>query len=87
LHETMAKIIANYGKGASIEMYNHATLILQWVASNIWAIRLAQVNESMHPWMVFYQVDDGLRYSINQMKDWHEIMMEHLDTSKKRIRE
>jgi hypothetical protein len=32
-------------------------------------------------------MDDGFGNSINQMKDWHEIMMEHLDTRKKRIRE
>ncbi len=41
----------------------------------------------MHLGMVFCQVDDGLRNSIDQMKYWHEIMMEHIDTRKKRIRE
>jgi hypothetical protein len=32
-------------------------------------------------------MDDGFENFMNQMKDWHKTMMEHLDTHKKRIRE
>jgi hypothetical protein len=35
--------------------------------------------------MVFYQVDDGFKNFVNLMKNWHEIMMEHLDTHKNRL--
>jgi hypothetical protein len=41
----------------------------------------------MHPGMVFHQVDGGFKNSINQMKDWHETTMEHLDTHKKKTRD
>jgi hypothetical protein len=37
--------------------------------------------------MVFCWVDDGFGNSINWMKDWHELMMEHLDTHKKKTKE
>jgi hypothetical protein len=37
--------------------------------------------------MVFCQVDDGFGNSINQIKDWHEKMMEQLDICKKKTRE
>jgi hypothetical protein len=32
-------------------------------------------------------MDDGFENSINLMKNWHETMMEHLDTHKKKTRE
>jgi hypothetical protein len=38
----------------------------------------------MHPRMVFRRVDDGFGNSINWMKDWHEPIMEHLNTHKKK---
>jgi hypothetical protein len=87
LHETMVEIIAKYNVGASVELCNHATLVLQGVASNIHHFHLAQVNKSMHPGMVFRKVDDNFKNSIDHMKDWHETMMEHLNTCKKRIKE
>jgi hypothetical protein len=80
----MAKINAKGGESASIELCDHATSLLQGIASNIHHLHLAQVNKSMHPRMVFRRVDDGFRNSINWMKDWHETIMEHLDTHKKK---
>lgn len=79
LHEPMAEIIGEHGESASIKLCDHATLFFQRVALNIWAIHLAWVNKSMHPRMVFHQMDDGFRNFVNWMKDWHEIMMEHLN--------
>ncbi len=87
LHETMAKITAECITGVNVKLCNYATSLLQGVGSNIHHLCLAQVNKSMHLGMVFHQVDDGFENSINQMKDWHETMMEHLDTHKKRIKE
>jgi hypothetical protein len=73
--------------GASIELCDHGTSLVQGVGSNIHHLHLAQVNESIHAGMVFRRVDKGFKNSINWMKDWHETMMEHLDTRKKRTRE
>jgi hypothetical protein len=80
----MAKITMECVTSISIELCDHATSLLQGVGSNIHHFRLAQVNKSMHPRMVFRRVDDGFRNSINWMKDWHETIMEHLDTHKKK---
>ncbi len=87
LHETMVEITMKCIAGVSIELYDHATSFLQGVGLNIHHLCLAQVNKSMHLGMVFCQVDDGFGTSINWMNDWHETMMEHLNTHKKRIRE
>jgi hypothetical protein len=87
LHETMAKITVKCKVDASIELCDHATSLLQRVRSNIHWIHLALINESMHQQMVFHQVDDGFKNSINWMKNEHKTMMEHLDTHKKRTRE
>jgi hypothetical protein len=83
----MVEIIAERTTSASIKLCDHATSLLQGVGSNIHHLRLAQVNKSMHPGMVFHRVDDGFENSINRMKDWHKTMMEHLDTHKKKTRE
>jgi hypothetical protein len=83
LHETMAKITAECTTCANIELCDHATSLLQGVASNIHHLCLVGVNESMHSRMVFCWMDDGFRNYINQMKDWHGTMMEHLNTFKK----
>jgi hypothetical protein len=54
LHETMVKITAECTAGASIELYDHETSLFQGVASNIHHLRLARINKSMHPRMVFH---------------------------------
>jgi hypothetical protein len=86
LHEIMVKIAIECTISASVELCNHATSLLQGIGSNIHHLHLVQVNKSMHLRMVFRWVDDGFGNSINWMKDWHETMMEHLDTRKKRIK-
>ncbi len=65
LHETTTEITAECKAGASIELWEHAMSLLQIVASNIHCICLAQANESMHPKMVFSEVDNGFKNSIN----------------------
>jgi hypothetical protein len=87
LHETMVEITMECTAGASVELCDHATSLIRGVGSNIHHLHLVSVNESMHPRMVFHQVDDGFGNSINRMKDWLETMMEHLDTYKKKTRE
>ncbi len=87
LHEIMAKIVAKHTTSASVKLYDHATSLLQGVGSNIHHLHLAWTSKSMHLGMVFRRVDDGFKNSINWMKDWHETMMEHLDTRKKRTKE
>jgi hypothetical protein len=49
LHETMVEIIVECTTGASVELCNHATSLIQGIGSNIYHLRLARVNESMHP--------------------------------------
>ncbi len=87
LYETMVEIIAECTAIISVELSNHVTSLLEQVGSNNHHLCLAQVNESIHSIMVFCWVDDGFGNSINQMKDWHKTMMEHLNTHKKKIRE
>ncbi len=86
LHETLVEVTTKCTMDVIIKLCDHATSLLQGVASNIHHLCLAQVNESMHLGMIFCQVDDGFGNFINWMKDWHETMMEHLDTRKKRTR-
>jgi hypothetical protein len=43
----VAEMIVECGEGASIELCDHATSLLQGVASNIQTICLIQTNESM----------------------------------------
>jgi hypothetical protein len=69
LHETMTKIIVECTTNASIELCDHATSLLQGVASNIHHLCVAQINKSMHLGMVFQQADDGFGNTINQIKD------------------
>jgi hypothetical protein len=54
LHETMTKIDVECTTSASIELCDHATSLLQGVASNIHHLRMAQINKSMHLGMVFH---------------------------------
>jgi hypothetical protein len=41
----------------------------------------------MHFDMVFHCVNDGLGNSVHQMKDWHEMMLEHGNICKKKVHE
>ncbi len=69
LREIMAKITAKCTTIISIKLCDHATSLFQGVTSNIQHLHLAQINKSMHPRMIFHQVDDGFGNFINQMKD------------------
>jgi hypothetical protein len=40
--------------GASVELRDHATSLIQGVGSNIHHLLLAQINKSMHLGMVFH---------------------------------
>ncbi len=60
-----------------IQLIDHATSLLCVVASNVLSIHLSKVNGTMHPGMVFHHINDGLGNLMHQMKDWHEIMVEH----------
>jgi hypothetical protein len=82
----MAEIIVKCIAGANVEFVQpcNITSLKSWIKHS--PPLLARVNESIHPGMVFRQVDDGFKNSVNSMKDWHEIMIEHLDTYKNRTR-
>jgi hypothetical protein len=87
LREAMVEIIAKCIMGVNVKLCDHATSLFWGVGSNIHHLCLAWVTKSMHWRMVFRHVDDDFGNSINSMKDWHETMMEHLDTHKKKTRE
>jgi hypothetical protein len=53
LHETLVEVTTKCTMGVIIKLCDHVTSLLQGVASNIHHLRSAQVNESMHPGMVF----------------------------------
>jgi hypothetical protein len=57
------------------------------VASNVLSIHLSKVDGTMHPSMVFHHINDGLGNSVHQMKDWHEIMVEHANICRKKVHE
>jgi hypothetical protein len=82
----MAKITIKCKKATNIKLYDHVTSLLSVIASNIQNIYLASVNESMHLGMVFSWVENGLKNVVNWLKDWHETMLRHVDTHKKRTR-
>jgi hypothetical protein len=39
-------------------------------------------NESMRLGMVLNHMEDGLGNSVNQLKDWHETMLQHANSCK-----
>jgi hypothetical protein len=41
----------------------------------------------MHPCMVFHCINDGLDNLMCQMKDWHEVMLEHGNIYKNNVHE
>jgi hypothetical protein len=43
--------------------------------------------EVMHFDMAFHCVNDELNISVHQMKDWHEMILEHGNIWKKRVHE
>jgi hypothetical protein len=69
LHETMAKITTKRTACVIVKLCDHATSLLRGIASNIHHLYFARVNEFMHSWMVFCQLDDSFQNSINYMKD------------------
>jgi hypothetical protein len=54
LNEIMADITTECTMGASVNLCDHATSLFQGVGSNIHHLGLAQINESMHPRMLFH---------------------------------
>jgi len=66
-----------------VALCDHATSIMKVVASEIQNIRLTKTNESLHLGTLLHHVDDGLRYSVHRLKDWHETMFTHTNVYKK----
>jgi len=74
--DIMQEIINEIKKGG-VQFIDHTTSLLRVIAIDVRNICLSKVNEVMHPNMVFHCVNDGLGNSVHQMKDWHEMMLEH----------
>jgi hypothetical protein len=85
LHQTMKEITEECTQGG-VALCEHVTSIMKVVASKIQNIRLTKTNESLHLGMLLHCVDDGLRYSVHSLKDWHETMFTHINVCKKRSR-
>jgi hypothetical protein len=79
--------IVNEIKESGIQVIDHATSLLCVVASNVQNIHLSKVNVIMHLSMVFHHINDGPCNLLHQMKDWHETMVEHANTHRKRVHE
>jgi hypothetical protein len=61
--------------------------LLHVIVIDVRGIHLSKANEVMHPTMVFHCVNDGLGNLMHQMKDWHEMMLEHGNIHKKQVHE
>ncbi len=79
--------IINEVKENGVQLIDHTTSLLRVIATDVRGICLSKVNEVIHPDMVFHCVNDGLGNSVHQMKDWHEMMLEHGNIRKKRAHE
>jgi hypothetical protein len=58
------EIITKCKTNVTVQLCDHATSLAKQVALSIQAIHLTWANESMHPRMVFNQMEDGLKNSI-----------------------
>jgi len=79
--------IINKVKEGGVQLIDHTTSLLHVIVTYVQSIRLSKANEVMHPAMVFHCVNDGLGNSMHQMKDWHEMMLEHGNICKKKAHE
>jgi hypothetical protein len=66
---------------------DHTTSLFCVIATYVQGIHLSKVNEIMHPNMLFDCINDGFGNSVQQMKDWHEMMSKHGNIHKKRVHE
>jgi hypothetical protein len=82
----MQKII-NEVKASGVQLIDYTTSLLHVIVIDVRGIQLFKVNEVMHLDMVFHCVNDGLGNSVHQMKDWHEMMLEHGNICKKKVHE
>ncbi len=82
----MQEIINEVKKGG-VQLIDHTASLLCVIATDLRGIRLSKVNEVMHFGMVFHCINDGLSNSVHWMKDWHETMLKHGNTHKKKAHE
>jgi hypothetical protein len=61
----MVEITTECKTNVNLQLCDHATSFVKQVTLNIQIICLTWANESMHVGMVFNQMEDGLRNSIN----------------------
>jgi hypothetical protein len=79
--------IINEVKEGGVQFIDHTTSLLCVIAIDVQNICVSKVNEVMHFNMVFHSINDGLGNSMHQMKDWHEMMLEHANIHKERVHE
>jgi hypothetical protein len=75
---TMQKI-TNECKESNVTLCEHAISHMNVLACNICNIRLTKANAISHPRLVLHHVEDGLGNSVKQLKDWHEIIFNHIN--------
>ncbi len=52
--------IINEVKEGGVQLIDHTTSLLRVIGTNVQGIRISNVNEIMHPDMVFHCINDGL---------------------------
>jgi hypothetical protein len=79
--------ITNECKEGDVTLCEHATSHMRVLACSIHNIRLTKANAISHPRLVLHCVEDGLRNSVKQLKDWHETMLNHTNVHTERCHE
>jgi len=77
----------NKVKEGGVQLIDHTTSLLHVIATNVHSIHLSKANEIMHFDKVFHCINDGLRNPVHEMKDWHEMMLEHENIHKEKVHE
>ncbi len=85
LWDTMVETTSQCKESINVQLCDHAISCLQIVALEIQTLDLTQTNELLHPGIVFNSMENGLGNSINHLKGWHETLLQHANSHKKRI--
>jgi hypothetical protein len=83
---TMQKI-TNECKEGDVTLCEHVISHMRLLVCNIRNIRLTKAKAISHPKLVLHCVEDGLGNSVKRFKDWHEIMLNHINVRTKRCHE
>jgi hypothetical protein len=79
--------ITNECKEGDATLCEHAASHMRVLACNICNICLTKANVVSHLGLVLHCVKDGLGNSVKWLKDWHEIMLNHIIVCTKQCHE